>query len=75
MLRGILNIGRQDIDPCGLIPLDINFSVLGATSDHTIIDLTHVRYDAQVGDLIAFNLTYSAMLAAMTSPYVTKILT
>lgn len=75
MLRGILNIGRQDIDPGGLIPLDTNLSVLGATSDHTIIDLTHVRYDAQVGDLVTFNLTYSAMLSAMTSPYVTKILT
>lgn len=72
MLRGILNIGRQDIDPGGLIPVDNSISVIGATSDHTIIDLTCLDNSVQVGDFLVFQMSYSAMLTAMTSPYVGK---
>lgn len=73
MLRGILNIGRQDIQPDGLLPVDTEITMLGATSDHTIIDLTHSMFEYKVGDLVTFDLTYGALLAAMTSPFVEKV--
>lgn len=73
-LRGILNIGRQDIQPDGLMPLDSAISILGATSDHMVIDCTKANSQLQVGSLVAFNLTYGALLAAMTSPFVEKIM-
>ncbi len=71
MLRGILNIGRQDANISGLKPQDKNISIIGACSDHLILDLTKADY-LKVGDMVSFELEYSALLAAMTSPYVAK---
>ncbi|WBW95577.1 alanine racemase [Oceanirhabdus sp. W0125-5] len=40
MLRSILNIGRQDTKVDGISPINDNLTILGATSDHLLIDLT-----------------------------------
>lgn len=71
-LRAILNIGRQDIQPDGLIPEDTNLTIIGATSDHLVVDCTHSEKSIKVGDLIGFQMTYGALLMAMTSPFVEK---
>lgn len=71
MLRGILNIGRQDVNIAGLKPQDKNISIIGACSDHLILDITKADY-LEVGDMVSFELEYSALLAAMTSPFVAK---
>ncbi|PMQ02180.1 MAG: amino-acid racemase [Dictyoglomus sp. NZ13-RE01] len=70
--RAILNIGRQDIDPKGLIPSIDGVEILGATSDHLILDITE-RDDLKVGDVIGFYPNYSSLLLAFTSPFVKKI--
>jgi predicted amino acid racemase len=70
--RALLNIGREDVDVSGLTPLDPRLSILGASSDHLILDVTAAGGSVRVGDTIAFTLNYSALLAAMTSPYVQK---
>lgn len=70
--RAILNIGREDVDVDGLRPLDTRLTILGASSDHLIVDVTEATGSIRVGDTIAFALNYSALLAAMTSPYVAK---
>lgn len=70
--RGIVAIGRQDVPPAGLIPLNHGVSVIGATSDHTIIDIGDDKGPYQVGSKIVFGLTYPGLLSASTSPYVTK---
>ncbi len=72
MLRGILNIGRQDTNIAGLIPRDANIKIIGACSDHLVIDITEADY-LEVGDMVSFDLEYSAFLAAMTSPFVSKV--
>jgi ornithine racemase len=72
MTRCILNVGRQDINLEGLSPLTSTLEILGATSDHLLIDSTKDK-DLNVGDVISFDLNYSALLAAMTSPFVKKI--
>jgi predicted amino acid racemase len=67
----ILAIGRQDIDPCGLhAPPGIE--VLGASSDHLITNSGLSRLP--VGAEITFQLNYSALVRAMTSPFVAKVL-
>ncbi|WP_018391984.1 MULTISPECIES: alanine/ornithine racemase family PLP-dependent enzyme [Bacillaceae] len=67
--RAILGVGIQDVLVSGLIPkLDID--ILGSSSDHTILDAKKV--DLKVGDEVAFNLDYGALLSVMTSPYVMK---
>ncbi len=67
--KAILGIGKQDVDVDGIDP-QLDVDVLGATSDHLVLDAKDA--DIQVGSEVAFNVNYSALLRAMTSPYVTK---
>ncbi len=71
MRRGILAVGRQDTDAEGLTARDPRIKLLGASSDHLIVDLTQAP-DYQVGDLLHFTPDYGALLKAYTSPYVNK---
>lgn len=70
--RAILNIGREDVCIEGIKPIDPRFTILGASSDHLIVDVTPAENTIEVGDELAFSLNYSALLAAMTSGYVEK---
>ncbi len=70
MRRLILNIGRQDFF-YGLVYPRVDIEVLGASSDHLIAD--GKDSGLEVGDEVAFDLDYGAMLVAATSPYVHKI--
>ncbi|MCK9224109.1 MAG: alanine/ornithine racemase family PLP-dependent enzyme [Candidatus Muirbacterium halophilum] len=69
--RAILGAGRQDIAVDGLIPLG-NYEVLGASSDHIIIDVEKIHSDIKLGDTLEFMLSYGALLQAFTSEYVYK---
>jgi predicted amino acid racemase/arginase family enzyme len=71
-LRGILNIGREDVVVEGLQPLNSGIRVLGASSDHLVLDLTDAKAPPSVGDRVAFHMNYAALLATMTSEYVEK---
>ena len=68
----VLALGHQDTDPAGLGP-PLGIDVLGASSDHLIIDSGRERLP--VGAQITFQLNYSALMRAMTSPFVTKVAT
>jgi ornithine racemase len=72
MLRGIVAIGRQDIDYEGITPLDENIEIIGASSDHLILDFTKCQKDYKVGTTIQFNMDYSALLSGFTSQYVKR---
>lgn len=72
-LRGILGIGKQDVNIGGLTPMDEGVSVITASSDHLLVDLEECPHRPQVGDILRFKPDYSAMLSLSTSPYVTKI--
>ena len=71
MRRGILAIGRQDTDPERLTPLEEGVTILGASSDHLLVDLTRAR-PFRVGEALGFTPGYGALLKAYTSPYVSK---
>ena len=69
--QAILAIGRQDVDPDGLEgPPGIQ--VVGASSDHLIV--VSGGPALSVGAEVTFQLNYSALLRAMTSPFVNKII-
>ncbi len=70
--RAIVAIGRQDVIVDLLYPVDEGIEVLGASSDHTILDVTDAHREISVGDIVEFNVGYGAMLLATTSPYVEK---
>jgi len=69
IFQTILAIGQQDIDPNGLqSPTGID--ILGASSDHLIVESSR---GLPVGTEISFQLNYSALMRAMTSPFVIKV--
>ncbi len=73
--RAICAVGRQDVDPAGLVPVDRNVEVLGASSDHLVLDVDAMPVPPRLGDAIAFVPSYSATLRLFTSPYVRKVFT
>lgn len=72
MKRAIIGIGKQDTDLGSMIPLDSQIEIMGGSSDHIILDVTHCDKAYQVGDIVAFELGYGGMLKTATSPYVEK---
>lgn len=72
MLRGILAIGKQDTEIKGMIPIDKELEIIGASSDHLIIDFTKRKEIYKVGDIIKFKLDYASILRLMTSEYINK---
>lgn len=73
MKRAVVAIGKQDCRIEGLMPVDKSMEILGASSDHLILDVTKSG-DIKVGDIIEFDLSYGAMLSLMTSEYVDKVI-
>ncbi|GGO89503.1 hypothetical protein GCM10011348_47400 [Marinobacterium nitratireducens] len=70
-LRGILGLGRLDTDCATLRPEDGRVGLIGASSDHLVVDLTATA-EYQVGDRLRFAPGYGALVQAMLSPYVEK---
>jgi len=70
--RAIIAVGRQDIDSDNLHPIDSKIDILGASSDHLILDVTKSDSEYKVGDIIKFKLSYSSLLRSTTSAYVEK---
>jgi len=70
--RAICALGRQDAPPEGLVPVDPRIEVLGASSDHLILDVEAVEPPPRLGDPLAFVPGYGATLQLCTSPYVAK---
>jgi predicted amino acid racemase len=68
--RAILALGHQDVDPTGLEP-PAGMRILGTSSDHLVVDTGPAT--VAVGSEIRFQLNYSALLRAMTSPFVTRV--
>ncbi len=61
-LRAIANIGREDVLVDGLTPIHKGTRVLGASSDHLLMDVTDADPPVAVGDRVAFRMSYGAML-------------
>jgi predicted amino acid racemase len=71
--RAICAIGRQDLDVPGIIPQDPGVEVLGASSDHLVLNLSAPERDYRVGGTIRFVPHYTALLRLFTSPYIGRV--
>ncbi|MRS12382.1 MAG: alanine/ornithine racemase family PLP-dependent enzyme [Actinobacteria bacterium] len=71
-MRAICAIGHQDVVPTDIAPLDPRVRVLGASSDHLVLDVEDLPEAPRPGDAISFVPGYSATLRLFTSPYVEK---
>lgn len=72
MKRAIIGIGKQDTDLGSMTPCDSQIEIMGGSSDHIILDVTHCDKQYQVGDIVEFELGYGGMLKTATSPYVER---
>lgn len=71
MVRGILAIGRQDMIIDGICPLDEKIEIIGASSDHLLVDLTQ-NSSYNIGDVLKFTMEYGSVLHGFTSSYVDR---
>jgi predicted amino acid racemase len=65
--RALLALGYQDVSSENIWPVDPKIEILGQSFDHTIVDIENSEKDYRVGDLIAFEVDYTGLLAACTS--------
>lgn len=70
--RAICALGRQDADFETLWPMDPGVEILGASSDHLMLDVTDSNEAYKVGDVVRLRLGYFALMRAFTSDYVEK---
>ncbi|MGK9172080.1 alanine/ornithine racemase family PLP-dependent enzyme [Yokenella regensburgei] len=62
--RALLAFGRQDVPSDNCVPCDDTISVLGQTSDHTLVDIEDCQQPLNVGDVVRFELDYTGLLMA-----------
>ncbi|MBQ2968756.1 MAG: alanine/ornithine racemase family PLP-dependent enzyme [Clostridia bacterium] len=70
--RAILAVGKQDVAVSGLRPRDTHAEVVGGSSDYIILDITESPRPYQVGDVVEFDMNYSAVLETMCSNFIYK---
>ena len=70
--RAIVAIGKQDTEIDSLEPMIEGAKIMGASSDHLIVDVEDCEEKLSVGDKISFKVGYTALLRAFTSTYVKK---
>lgn len=71
--KAVCALGKQDFDPETSVPLDAGIKILGASSDHLMLDVTESEKEYRVGDIIGLQLGYFSTMRAFTSAYVEKI--
>lgn len=61
--RALLGIGKQDFSMIDkLIPFNKDIKIVGASSDHLIIDVQDSKNEINVGDILSFKILYPALL-------------
>ncbi|MGC9334205.1 MAG: alanine/ornithine racemase family PLP-dependent enzyme [Anaerolineae bacterium] len=72
--RAILAMGEQDLRVDGLRPRRPDLFVVGASSDHLVVDVTQADPAVCLGDELAFEPNYAAVATAMASFDVTRVI-
>lgn len=71
--RALVGVGKVDYGaPEDLIPINESIKVLGASSDHTILDVEDAG-DLRVGDTIDFEICYSNIVYITNSDNINKV--
>lgn len=65
-MRGILSMGKQDIDITGIVPLESGVRIITASSGHLIVDIEDCPVHPKLVDILHLRPDYAAMLAAFT---------
>ncbi|MEG1314361.1 MAG: alanine/ornithine racemase family PLP-dependent enzyme [Anaerovoracaceae bacterium] len=61
--RALLAIGKVDYgNPDEIFPQDKGIEILGASSDHTILDIEDAERDIKIGDIVSFGICYATVV-------------
>lgn len=72
--RAIIDVGKVDYgDPADIFPRMAGVEVLGASSDHTILDVEAVKERIKVGDVLEFDVNYGSLVNLTNTPGVELI--
>jgi len=71
-MKAICALGKQDFDAETTTPCDPGIIILGASSDHLMLDVTDSERTYKVGDTVELKLGYFSTMRAFTSEYVKK---
>ena len=71
--RAILALGRQDLQIESLVPLRLGVTILGASSDHLVLDVTEASPTVILGEELGFRPLYGAVATGMTSTVATQM--
>jgi predicted amino acid racemase len=71
-LRAILDIGLLDMQPQYLEAVDQEITIVDASSDMLVIDISSSTQQYKVGDLVSFTIKYMGALYLLSSNYIEK---
>ena len=71
--RAILALGEQDMRISGLRPKRCGVTIVGASSDHLVVDVTDAAPPVSLGDELTFDPLYEAVATGMASSGVDKL--
>jgi predicted amino acid racemase len=72
-LRAIVALGRQDLQIESLVPFRKGITILGASSDHLVLDVTEADPPVRLGEELAFRMLYGAVATGMASSAATQV--
>ena len=72
--RGLVAVGKQDLDIRHLTPADPRITIHEGSSDVSIVDLSECGGEYAVGDELAFVMDYYSILPAMVAGFVNKVI-
>jgi predicted amino acid racemase len=73
-LRAILDIGLLDMQPQYIESDDTDITIVDASSDMLVIDISNSKKTYKIGDLVAFQIRYMGALYLLNSDYIEKII-
>lgn len=71
--RAILALGRQDLQIENLLPRRPGVVILGASSDHLVLDVTQASPTVRLGEELEFRPLYGAVATGMASSAATQV--
>lgn len=71
-LKAVCALGKQDFDVETTVPCDPGIIMLGASSDHLMLDITESEKEYKLGDTVKLQLGYFSTMRAFTSEYVSR---
>ncbi|MBN1569414.1 MAG: alanine racemase [Acidobacteria bacterium] len=70
--RALVSVGNLDTEISGLTPLNTRYSIAGASSDITVVNIGDDADGLKVGDTIQFRPNYAAFVRLMDARYMQK---